>query len=151
ALPGRRAAVSLGGERTTVSRHLVDRKTMARIVNRRELRAQHDAYEAREQDRQPDDEDVDAEDEEEEASAEAEEEAPKEKKAKPAKEAKPKRSRAAKVVRQRLVWVVFDNSNKRIGEPFPYPQKQAAEDKAAQLSAEKKSTYFVQPVKEPME
>jgi hypothetical protein len=117
-----------------------------------ELRAEHDAYEARKKD------DTESEDEEEgepeaaEASEGEEGEAPtavKAKKKPAAKEAKP-RKKVQKATRKRVVWVVFDNSNKKI-QTFEYTRKQAAEDLAAKLSAEKKSTYFVQPVKEEME
>ena len=128
-----------------------------RIVNRRELRAEYEAAEAREQEqrkRKKDDEEEEepeeGEEEAEEVAEEEEEEAPKKKK-KPAKEAKPKRSRTPKVVRQRVVWVVCDNSHKRVGESFPFPRRKDAEELAARLSAEKKSTYFVQPAKEPIE
>jgi hypothetical protein len=122
-----------------------------RIVNRRELRAEYEAAEAREQERKKKkgDEEEDLEGGEEEAAEAEEEEAPKKKKP-AAKEAKPKRSRAPKVVRQRMVWVVCDNSHKQVGESFPYPRRKDAEDLAARLSAEKKSTYFVQPKKEDM-
>jgi hypothetical protein len=75
--------------------------------------------------------------------------APTKKKAAP-KTARPKRARTTKTVRQRVVWGVFNNSNARV-ETFPFPQKQEAEEYAARLKAEKGSTYFVQPVKEPIE
>ena len=143
-----------------------------RILNRKDLRADFEAAEAR---RKDDDEDVEEEegededeDEEEEADegeeAEAEPAAesegdedeeevkPVKKKKKPAKvkEPKPKRVRTPKHVRQRVVWVVFDNSSKRIAA-YDYPKKKEAEDHAARLKAEKNQTYFVQPVKEPIE
>ena len=94
------------------------------------------------------------EDEEEEAGADAEvgdeaEEAPKKKK-KPAKEPKPKRMRTPKVIRQRVVWVVYNNSNAKV-QSFPYPQKLEAEEYAKKMMADKGSTFFVQPVKEPIE
>ena len=60
------------------------------------------------------------------------------------------RSRTPKVVRQKVVWAVFNNSNQRVAS-FDYPKKKEAEDHAAKLSADKKQTFFVQPVKEPME
>ncbi len=66
------------------------------------------------------------------------------------KTAKPKRTRTTKSVRQRVVWGVFNNSNVRV-ETFPFPQKQEADDYAAKLKAEKGATFFVQPVKEPIE
>jgi hypothetical protein len=110
------------------------------------------------------DADEEEEDEDEEAAEEAEEigeepeveeeeeEAPvpkKKKKAAP-KEPKPKRTRTPKHVRQKVVWVVYDNSNKRIAT-YEYPKKKEAEDHAARLKEEKKMTYYVQPLKEPIE
>ena len=95
-------------------------------------------------------------DEEEEAADgdEDEEEAPKKKK-KPVKkkEVKPKavrakKSRAGKIVRMRVVWGVFDNSNKRI-EVYDYNKKHEAEEHATRLQTDKKQTFFVQPVKIP--
>jgi hypothetical protein len=127
-------------------------------------------YEAAERAKGPDEEDADEEvedeeDEDEEAGDEAEaeegaeeveaedeEEVPvvkKKKKAAP-KEPKPKRTRTPKHIRQKVVWVVFDNSNKRIAT-YDYPKKQEADDHAARLKEEKKITYYVQPVKEPIE
>jgi len=112
-----------------------------------ELREQYDAAEARE--RGDRDEEADG-DEEAEASDEGggEEEAPApvKKKKKPAKETKP-RKKVAKVVRRRVVWVVYDNSNKKVAQ-YDYTRKQDADDHAARLATEKKQTYFVQPHKE---
>jgi hypothetical protein len=127
-----------------------------------EKRAEYEAYERRQAedagDRDDEDEDEDEDEEEAEASDEAgdeaaegdEEEAPKKK---PAKEAKPRsrpRSRAAKVVRVKMVWGVFNNANVRVAT-YEYPQRRDAEEHAAKLTADKKSTHFVQPVKEPIE
>ena len=67
--------------------------------------------------------------------------------------AKPKarpRARAVKVTRLRLVWGVFNNSNQCVAT-YEYPRRQEADDHAARLSADKRSTHFVQPVKEPIE
>jgi hypothetical protein len=117
-----------------------------------ELREQYDAAEARDkQEREEEGGEYEG-PEEAEAPAEADgEEAPKKPKKKAAvKEAKPKRTRTAKVVRQKYVWVVFDNSHKKI-QAFPYNQRQSADDLAEKLKVEKKSTFFVQPVKEPIE
>jgi hypothetical protein len=133
-----------------------------RILNRKDLRADYDAAERRKQEDEEqdetEDEDQDEGDEEEavetdEAEAEAgdqdEEEAPK--KSKPVKAAKPRsRSRAAKVVRLKVVWGVFNNTNQRVAV-FDYPRRQEAEELAAKLKTDKKSTHFVQPVKEPIE
>jgi hypothetical protein len=135
-----------------------------------EKRAEHEAYERRQaedeedgDDDEEEDEDED-EDDEEEAAADKEggadeegdeEEAPpppKKKPKKPAKEpkkAKP-RSRTPKVTRMKLVWGVFNNSNVKIAT-YEYRQKRDAEEHAARLTGEKKSTHFVQPVKEPIE
>jgi hypothetical protein len=134
-----------------------------RILNRKELRADFDAAERRKGD---DDEVVDEEEgeeeEEEEERAEGEEEpgeveeeeeeapAPKKKKA-AAKTAKPKsRSRAAKTQRLRVVWGVFDNSQRCVAT-YEYPRRGEADAHAAKLTGDKKSTHFVQPVKEPIE
>src|SRR5262245_28651260 len=109
-----------------------------RTRNRMELREQYDAAEARERDRQEGDEEGGGEYEApEEAQAEEAdgEEAPKKPKKKAApKEAKPKRTRTAKVIRQKYVWVVFDNSHKRI-QAFPYNQRQSADDLAEKLKS----------------
>jgi hypothetical protein len=130
-----------------------------RILNRKELRADFDAAERRKGDEEDQDltEEEGEEEEEEQASDEEaaeedeeEEEAPKKKKAAPkAPKAKP-RSRSAKVTRMRVVWGVFDNSNRCV-TTYPYPQKQVAEEHAAKLTADKKNTHFIQPVKEPIE
>jgi hypothetical protein len=146
-----------------------------RIRNRRELRAAYDAAERREEDDrkgkgeegeeedEEEDEEEGGEDEEEEVSEEegGEEEEEEEdeegerkpkKKKKPVKEPKPKRTRAAKVVRQKAVWVVFNNSHAPVAK-FDYPKKKEAEEHAAKLKAESKTnqSYFVQMLKEPME
>jgi hypothetical protein len=123
-----------------------------RTLNYREFRSYDE--EGGEHEEFEDEEEEEAGDEEAEASEEEEEEeeAPvkKKKKKAPVKEAKPKRSRATKTVRQKVVWVVFDNSNKLI-QKFPYSQRGEADALVEKLKAEKKQTYFVQPVKEPME
>ena len=152
-----------------------------RILNRKEMRADFDAAERRkgddedevvdEESESEEEEDEEKESDEEEADVEAEpdseaegegdeddEEAkPKKKKvAKPKapkapKAAKPKsRSRAAKVVRMRLVWGVFNNSHQCVAT-YEYPKRGDAEAHAAKLTADKKNTHFVQPVKEPIE
>jgi hypothetical protein len=134
-----------------------------RILNHKALRADFEAAERRKKDTQGEGEDQadEAEEEEEEGAEASEEESgeegdeapakakPKPKK-KPAKEPKPKRTRTPKVVRQRVTWVVFNNSNARV-QTFPYPQKQEAEEYAKKMTADKGSTFFVQPVKEPIE
>lgn len=138
-----------------------------RILNRKDLRADFEAAERRKQDEDEVDEEEDGdedEDEEEEEEAEGgdeegdieedeeEEEAPK--KRKPVKEAKPKAKakprRSAKVTRMKVVWGVFNNSNQRVAV-YDYPKRKEADEHAARLTADKKSTHFVQPVKEPIE
>lgn len=125
------------------------------IRSRLELRAENEAYEARrnqEDEDQTEEEELDEEEEEEEESeeeAEAEEEedeeAPRKKKL---AKAKPKsRSRTAKTPRQRVVWGVFNNSSQQVAT-FEYPRRKEAEELAAKLTADKRSTHFVQPVKE---
>ena len=130
-----------------------------RILNRKDLRADFEAAERRKTDDEDadDTEDEDEGEDEEEAEAaeeaaeeEPEEEAPKKKKKAPAKEPKPKRVRTPKVVRQKAVWVVFDNSNKRIAT-YEYPKEKEARDHAAKLQTDKRTTHFVQLLKEPME
>ena len=144
-----------------------------RILNRKDLRADFDAAERRKDEEETDeeeeeeDEDEDeeeggeeeadeGEEDEEGADEEEDEEAPKKKKAKPKvkepkEKAKPKsRSRAAKVVRLRVVWGVFDNSNRCVAT-YDYPRRGEADQHASRLTADKRSTHFVQPVKEPIE
>jgi hypothetical protein len=132
-----------------------------RILNRKDLRADYDAAEARRREAEEHDEDEDELEEEEEESAEAEdeeeegdeddEEAPVKKKKKAAvKEDKPKRVRTPKVVRMRVVWGVFNNSNQRVAT-YDYPKKAEAEEHAKRLMNDKKQTFFIQPIKEPIE
>lgn len=132
-----------------------------RIVNRIEKRAEYEAYERRqgeedeleEEDEATDEVDEEAEeDEEADELAEEEEEAPKKKKKPAAKETKAKpRTRPPKAApRMKVVWGVFNNSNARVAT-YEYPRKREAEEHAARLRAEKNQTFFVQPVKEPME
>ena len=138
-----------------------------RILNRKDLRADFEAAERSKGEGEEADEEEEAGDEDEEegeVDEEAgesedeeldEEEAPKKKK-KPAKEPKPPkakakpRSRAAKITRMKVVWGVFNNSNQRVAV-YEYPKRKEADDHAARLTADKKSTHFVQPVKEPIE
>jgi hypothetical protein len=138
-----------------------------RILNRRDLRADFEAAERQKsEDEEVDEEEEGEEDEdeeegEEEAAGDADEEEEEEEEAPPppkkrkavAKEPKPKaksRSRAAKVVRMKVIWGVFNNSNQRVAA-YEYPKRKDAEEHAARLTADKKSTHFVQPVKEPIE
>src|SRR5205814_1282815 len=149
-----------------------------RVLNRKDLRNDFDAAERRKTDEEETEEEEEEEGDEEEAEAEEgeeveaegeaegedeaaeddDEETPKKKKkavAKPKAKPKPKpkakpRSRAAKIVRMKVVWGVFNNSNQRIAV-YDYPKRKEADEHAARLTADKKNTHFVQPVKEPME
>jgi hypothetical protein len=120
-----------------------------------ELREQYEAAEARERaDREGAAED-DAEEVEESAEggdeAEGDEEAaaPVVKKKKPAAVKEPsKRKKPAKAVPQRVVWVIYDNSYKKVGKSYTFNQKHDAEEEAERLRQEKKTTYFVQMLKE---
>ena len=60
------------------------------------------------------------------------------------------RMRAAKVTRLRVVWGVYNNSHQLVAT-YEYPRKDDAMAHAAKLTADKKNTHFVQPVKEPIE
>jgi hypothetical protein len=148
-----------------------------RTRNRMELRDQFDAAEARKEDEDTaedeEEEDEEGEDEEEgeedeeavageedeeevDGDADEDEEAPKKKKkkvkaVKAPKVVKPKtRTRAAKIVRMRVVWGVFNNSHQCVAS-YEYPKRAEADQHAARLTTDKRSTHFVQPVKEPME
>jgi len=106
---------------------------MARkVVNRKELRAQSDAAEAREK-----------------ATKKKAGGDKAEKKEKPAKEPKkaaakkPARKKVVKEVRMKAFWGIFTPAMKRVGV-FDYADKKAAEKKAAELGP----THFIQLVKE---
>ena len=116
-----------------------------------ELRAEAEAAEARDRvtKKDGDEEEDDLADIAVEAEPDAEADAPKKKKAKAKKTTVPKpRKKTVKIVRKRVVWVVYDNSNKKMGSAFEYSKKAEAEAYAEKLRTEKKATYFVQPVKE---
>lgn len=126
-----------------------------RIRSRMELREQYEAAEAREREARKEEDlevedddvgdldDVEADDE----GLDLEEDAPVKKKAKK-KAAEPKpRKKTGKVVRKRVVWVVYDNSNKKVAQ-FDYIKKEEAIAYAEKMKTEKKQTYFVQPYKE---
>ncbi len=138
-----------------------------RTLNRKDLRAQAEAAEraedTEEKDEEEEDEDEESDnedggEEDEEASDEEDhEQKPKAKKKKaPAKPkpkpkaTKPRKSRTAKTIRMKVVWGVFNNSHARVAS-FDYPRRADADALAAKLTADKKNTHFVQPVKEPME
>jgi hypothetical protein len=110
---------------------------MARkVVNRKELRAQADAAEARSK-----------------TKAGAKEKAPKaakEKKAKEPKkpaEKKPARKKVAKEARMKAYWGVFNSGMKRLAL-FEYADKKAAEKKVQELIGSSRVHHFVQLVKE---
>lgn len=157
-----------------MARRILNRKEMRADFDAAE-RQKSEGEEAEETEEEAEDEDEEEEGEsEEEGGEEAEEEAsdedeegggddddedaprkkPKKKKvvAKPKAPKKPtkSRSRAAKVVRMKVVWCVFNNSNAQVAK-YEYPKRKEAEEHAARLTADKKSTHFVQPVKEPIE
>lgn len=131
--------------------------------SRMDLRRQSEAAEARgdeeeveieEEELDEDDEDAEESDEIEDAVEDDEDEdgLPKKKKSKTKKDsAKPKvkRTRAAKVAVMRAVWVVFDNSNKRLST-FAYNEKSQAEAFLEKKQEEKKGTCYLQLVKEEM-
>ena len=61
-----------------------------------------------------------------------------------------RKPKVVKEVRQRAIWVVFDNGSKRVGT-FPYAQRKEAEELMAAKIEEKKATFFSLLVKEPIE
>src|ERR1700727_3996180 len=69
---------------------------------------------------------------------------------KPPAKSKAKSSRSAKpAARMRIVWIVLNDAFKPVGT-FDYSQKEAAEARAAELTAKGKGTHFVQRTKEAM-
>jgi outer membrane biosynthesis protein TonB len=112
---------------------------MARkIVNRKELRAQSDAAEARGKTKAAPKEKA------------VKEKAVKDKKAKEPKKAaekKPPRKKVAKEVRMKAYWGVFSQGMKRLAL-FEYADKKAADKKVAELIASSRVHHFVQLVKE---
>lgn len=72
------------------------------------------------------------------------------KKAKAPTKSKAKSARAPKpAARMKVVWVVMNDAYKAVGT-FEYNQKEAAEARAAELTAKGKGTHFVQRSKEEM-
>lgn len=102
-----------------------------RIVNRQELRKQGEAAEKRK------------------PSGEASADGKKAKDGPKKAPAKAKRGKSKVVVRKRLMWGVFSSSLKEEGR-FGFFEKEAAENRAQELSQRHKRTYFVQPIKEPI-
>jgi hypothetical protein len=109
---------------------------MARkVVNRKELRAQADAAEARGK-----------------TKAASKEKATKEKKVKEPKkpgEKKAVRKKVAKEARMKAYWGVFTSGMKRLAL-FEYADKKAAEKKVQELIASSRNHHFLQLVKEPI-
>jgi hypothetical protein len=105
---------------------------MARkVVNRKELRAEAEAAEAREK----------------EAGEGAEGGKKKAKAEKKAPAKRKSRSKTAEPERRKLFWGVFNQSAKRIAL-FDFSQRKAAEAKAQELTASGKNQHFVMKVKE---
>jgi hypothetical protein len=100
-----------------------------RVVNRKELRAEAEAAEARE------------------AAGEGGEATPKKAKEKKAPAKRKSRSKTAEPERRRLFWGVFNQSAKRVAL-FDFSQRKAAEAKAAELNSGGKNQHFVMKVKE---
>ncbi len=111
--------------------------------NRHELRRQYDAAEPLDPMEDESDDATEDMDDDEEAVKK-----PK-KKAKAATK-KPKAVKVAKpAARQRIVWAVVNDAFKPVAT-FEYSQREAAETKAAEMTARGKGTHFVQKVKEAM-
>ncbi len=109
-------------------------------LNRLELRRQNDAAEPLDP----------MEDESEELIEELEDEDSQEKRTKRKKVAPKAKVKPAKpATRMRIVWVVMNDAFKPVGA-FEFSQKEAAEARAAELTAKGKGMHFVQKVKEPM-
>jgi homoserine dehydrogenase len=70
-------------------------------------------------------------------------------KAAPKPKGKSSRSSSKPTARMRIVWVVLNDAFKPVAT-FEYSQKEAAETRAAELTAKGKGTHFVQANKEPM-
>lgn len=126
-------------------------KGRSRGPTRMDKRREAEAVEAKERD-EPEEQEEEAE-EADDADGEDGDEKPKKKPKKAAKKPaakKPatKRSRAAKEVRRRAVWIVYDNSQKPVGE-FPFNQKADAEELLARklLEKEGKATFYLNLVK----
>lgn len=143
----------------------LDKRREAEAVEARETEEQVEGADEEETEEEGDEEaeaevdtEVDAEVEvDAEADADGDEEGvkkkkPKKKAVKKAAVKKPaaKRTRTAKEVRRRAVWIVYDNASKKI-ETFPFNQKAEAEALLARKIEEKKGTFYINLVKEPIE
>ena len=60
-----------------------------------------------------------------------------------------KKTKKVEIIRLRLCWGVFDNSNQQVAT-FGYSEKSAAEAKLKELNEKGRGVYFLQPVKEPI-
>jgi len=113
-------------------------------LNRLELRRQNDAAEPLDPMEDEADDLVDDSDDD-----DGQERKPK-KKAKAASKPKAKAVKAPKAAaRMRIVWSVMNDAFKTVGT-FEFSQKEAAEARAAELTAKGKGTHFIQKTKEPM-
>jgi hypothetical protein len=113
-------------------------------LNRLDLRRQREAAEPLDPMEDETDDTVEEVEEEEVAAPR-----PKKKPKAPAK-SKSKSSRSSKpAARMRIVWAVLNDAFKPVST-FEYSQKEAAEARAAELTAKGKGTHFVQRTKEPM-
>jgi len=115
---------------------------MARkVVNRKELRAQNDAAEAREKTKKSTKK----------STVDKAAKTPKAKKEKVVKDPKapkkPSRKKTAKESRMKAYWGVYNQGMKRLAM-FEYSDKKAAEKKAADLMASSRTNHFIQLVKE---
>ncbi len=114
-------------------------------LNRLELRRQREAVEPLDPMEDETEETVETVEEE-----EVVERRPKKKAKAPAKsKAKSSRSSSKPTARMRIVWAVLNDAFKPVGT-FDYSQKEAAEARAAELTAKGKGTHFVSRTKEPM-
>ncbi|WP_425618734.1 hypothetical protein NA78x_002446 [Anatilimnocola sp. NA78] len=114
---------------------------MARkVINRRELRNQSDAAEAR--GAGADDVEVEL--------VEGEDGEGKPTKKKKAATKRKSRAKSTEPARLKLFWGVFNQASKRIAK-YDFTQKKQAEAKAAELSAGGKNQHFVAKVKEAVE
>ncbi len=130
----------------------LDMRRQAEAAEARDTEKEDDAEEVEDEDEdaeEADDDSGDSDDDDGEAKPKAKAKAKAKAKTKKVTVAKPKvkRTRAVKEVRLKAVWVVFDNSSKRL-DTFPFNQKEAAEEFMAKRAEEKKGTYYIQLVKE---
>ena len=111
-------------------------------LNRLELRRQNDAAEPLDPMEVEADDLLDEGDDDDGQERKAKKKKAPAKKAKAAKPAKP-------ATRMRIVWTVMNDAFKPVGT-FEYSQKEAAEARAAELTAKGKGPHFIQKTKEPM-